>query len=140
MVLLADEPADHPTYTAEDLGLDDPLTPCDLDPQLIMIDRVHYQRPLQPSKVGALMKASEDVRQHHPVLVGVRKSGSLLCVEGQHRVTAATLLEDPSIPALVFPSDGWKQERDVYAAYQRWRAANDPQSPPADAPKDTDAG
>lgn len=126
---MADQPADHPTYTAADLGLDDPLVPCDVDPQLVMVDRVHSNRPLDPAKVGALLKAPEQDRQRHPVLVGVRKSGSSVCVEGQHRVTAAMLLGDPSVPALVFPSDGWRTERDVYLAFQSWAAANLPDKP-----------
>jgi|SRR6185369_6908826 len=136
---MADQDGEHnhpTTYTAADLGLDDDeLSPVYLDPQLIMFDRVHSQRPLDPDKVAALMKLSEADRQSKRVIVGVRKSGSMVGIDGQHRVYAAVLCRDPSIPAMVFPSDGWKDERDVYTAFSRWEIAARDKQMRLDAPE-----
>lgn len=118
---MADQPAHRP-YTAEDLGLDDELTSIDVDPQLVQVDRVHYQRPRSEEKVLALMNNPE-AREAHPVLIGVRKSGSLLSVDGQHRLEAAMRLGDESVPARAFLSDGWKQERDVYLRLAQFHEA-----------------
>lgn len=120
---MADQSGQHRPYTAEDLGLDEgDLTPIDVDPQLVQVDRVHYQRPRSEEKVLALMDSPE-AREAHPVLIGVRKSGSLLSVDGQHRIEAAMRLGDQSVPARAFLSDGWKQERDVYLALAQFHEA-----------------
>jgi hypothetical protein len=117
---VADEPVKAPTYCAADLGLDDDeLSPADVDPQMVLIDR-RYQRPLNPEKTIALAKAPEEVRQAKPILVGIRASGALYGVDGQHRTVAALLAGDPSVPALVFPSDGRKDEQEKYLALQRF--------------------
>lgn len=122
--MVADEPKPIPQYTAEDLGLKpDELSPAGVDPQMLMIDR-RYQRPANPEKIIALAKAPEEQRQAKPVLVGIRNSGAMYLCDGQHRALAALLCGDPSIPALVFASDGRRDDQEKYLALQRFEQAH----------------
>lgn len=122
---MADQPAKAiPMYCATDLGLaDDELSPASVDPQMLLIDR-RYQRPANPEKIKALMEVPEAERQAKPVLVGIRDSGAMYLCDGQHRALAALMCGDPSIPAMVFPSDGRRDDQEKYLALQRFEQAH----------------
>lgn len=90
-----------------------------LKPSEILVDD-HYQRGVDMLRVRK-MAADFDMRQFQPFTVVLRPDNNYYAVDGQHRLEAAKMLELPSVPVMLYASDGPEDEAYLFAALQRNR-------------------
>lgn len=108
-----------PDYTAGDLDVD-ALYEAEVNPQVVNADRQHYQRDLDPERVAEIRKQKRKKIAARWGLLGRRGDGSHWVINGQHHTQAALEEGIPTLNYRVFDSDGWVQEAEVFAAWQRW--------------------
>lgn len=117
-----DDRTDHhkgPDYTPADIGLDR-LHDVEVDPREVRADQEHYQRPLDGGRVEAFEADGRKKLAKRWGLVAQRPDGSLWLINGQHHTAAAVALGVDEMRYRAFDSTGWRQERQVYLAWQQW--------------------
>lgn len=118
----ADEATNEPDYSPL-LPLTGALGRVTLDPQVINIDRLHYQRQLNMDTVDRLAAAPDQVR-NHVGLIAIRKDGTSWAINGQHHTLAAMRSKIPQMHYRAFASKGPKHEKKVYTAWEQIHGTN----------------
>lgn len=80
-----------------------------------------YQRDLRENAVMAIVQDYHP-EQFQPITVGMRDDSTLHIVDGQHRVAAARRMGWTHVPCMVFESQGFEHEAQVFERLQTARA------------------
>ncbi|HET9050418.1 MAG TPA: hypothetical protein VFO60_01870, partial [Candidatus Dormibacteraeota bacterium] len=116
------EDDDIALYTAPDLGLEpDAFVYTEVDPQLVNIDRLHYQRRLDEGRAEELVHGSRKKLRKHVGLIAERPDNTLWVVDGQHHTEAGVVAGVALMRFYKFASTGWQLEKDVFDRLTDWR-------------------
>lgn len=89
-----------------------------IDPQWIVADHRHYQRPLDEKRMTEMLERSKDELAEKKPLVALRSDSSYWVIDGQHHVAAAQRKGWDLIEVLVVPSSGWQHEARLFNLIQ----------------------
>lgn len=96
-----------------------------ISPQMLMVDRFHYQRGLDQDYVEKLVDVIADdperKKSRADLVVAVRPDDSHLLINGQHHAEAAMRLRIPLVEIYWFLSNGWRFEKTIYNRFERWQ-------------------
>jgi hypothetical protein len=119
----ADTDDHHGQYTAADIGVP-ALREISVDPRVLHVDHEHYQRRADPQRTAAYAGEPRKKLRSRVGLVAVRPDGTMWIVNGQHHTAAAIKRGVHTMRYEAFRSTGWRMEKRVYLAWERWHAAN----------------